>query len=363
MDYYLFITRRCNLKCSYCCFGDSIFQREAAKEELLDPLEAATFVLDHAANTPEQDNKAFFYGGEPSLEPGWIARFIEATEASGALRYVLQTNGTRLAHFAPALLKKIQFLEISIDGLEEPHDRLRGAGTHARVLKNIEAIRPWYRGEIAARMTYTPQNPLAESVRFLLRDVGVDHVYWMHEDSETPVEAWVETRERYGRELDLLIDDWIESLRRGAPLSIIPFKAVMTALLDPPERSDFRCGVGTSLLVIDVDGFCYPCDLMITEDRRHNVGHITSSSRQAPLPRNELYERRCARCEELAFCGGRCFNISLNADERFDEFCRRTKMLIRKLRVHEPEVRALIDRGTIALADVQNLTTLTEQIP
>lgn len=363
MDYYIFITRSCNLRCSYCCFGDSVFQREASRDEALDPIATAEFISEQAEKRPNEDNKVFFYGGEPSLKRGWIKTFIEATEGRGQLRYVLQTNGTKLAAFDPELLKKVHFLEISIDGVEAIHDELRGSGTHTRVVENIAAIRPWYRGEIAARMTYTPQNPLARSVRYLFDELHVDHVYWMHEDSETPVSAWASTRETYSTELDELIDYWLTSLRSGRPKQIIPFKSIMSSLLEPPELSCFRCGVGTTLRVIDLDGACYSCDLMITDDKRHAIGHIADGMRDDLLPHNDLYESRCKTCDELTYCGGRCFNISFNQDERFDEFCQRTKLLIGKLRPHTEEVRMLLEAGTIDAGDVHIETTLTEQIP
>ncbi len=361
MDYYVFITRSCNLRCSYCCFGDSVFQRDIAGEKALDVDETADFILRHADRMGEEDNKVFFYGGEPSLNVPWIEKFVERTE--GRLRYVLQTNGTRLSSIDPDLLRKLHFLEISIDGVREAHDALRGEGTWARVVANIEAIRPWYPGELAARMTFTPTNPLAESVLFLLEEMHFDHVYWMHEDSDTPPADWVATRREYERELDRLVTWWLDRLREGRVPSIIPFRSVMSSLLEPPSPSLFRCGVGSYLRIIDIDGTCYPCDLMITDDKRHAIGHISSDMTEQLLPRNELYEERCARCEELTFCGGRCFNLSHNRDERFDEFCRRTKILIGKLRAILPEVQELLKVGAIDASSIHISTPLTEQIP
>ncbi len=102
---------------------------------------------------------------------------------------------------------------------------------------------------------------------------------------------------------------------------------------------------------------------MITEDKRHNIGHITTGMKEDILPQNTTYERECKNCSELAFCGGRCFNLSFQNDERFEIFCQRTKILISKLRAIEPDVKDLIERGVIREEDIHIQTTLTEQIP
>lgn len=361
MDYYLFITRRCNLSCSYCCFSDSVGQASHGEDPHLDPATTARFILEHIKGSPSRDHKVFFYGGEPSLNEAFISKFIEYTE--GMVRYVLQTNGTLLGSLAPDILRKIHFLEISLDGVQEVNDARRGVGTYGKVVKNLASIRGRYEGELIARMTYVPENPLVESVKLILDELHFDHVYWMHEDTVTPVSAWTTSRERYGEELDKLLEYWLDRLREGRPVSIIPFRSIMSSLLSPPEPSPFRCGFGTYLRVVDIDGMVYPCDLMITDDKRNALGHIDGEIDDDYFPTNELYQRRCAGCSDLPFCGGRCFNLSLRNDERFDEFCTRTTQLIAKLKPAVATVRELLERGTIAPDDIHITTTLTEQIP
>lgn len=361
MDYYVFTTRQCNLSCSYCCFGDSVGQATVEEDPCLDATKTATFILDHIERSPGRDHKVFFYGGEPSLNERFIRELIELTE--GKIRYVLQTNGTLLASLDPDILQKIHFLEISLDGGREANDARRGAGTYDKVVENLESIRHRYSGELVARMTYVPENPLADSVKLILDELRFDHVYWMHEDTVTPVDSWTATRERYGAELDKLLDYWLDRLGAGRPVSIIPFRSIVASLLSPPEPSPFRCGFGTYLRVVDIDGVVYPCDLMITGDKRYALGHIDSEVHDKRLPTNELYKERCSGCSDLPFCGGRCFNLSLRNDERFDEFCARTKLLIAKLEPAVATVRDLLERGTIAAENIHITTTLTEQIP
>jgi len=361
MDYYIFITRSCNLQCKYCCFAGQLSTTDASGEKVLDPRKTAEFILDHIKANGYIDNKVFFYGGEPLLNRPWIEEFISLTE--GQVEHIAQTNAMLLSSLPKELVAKFRHLEVSIDGTREIHDTYRGKGTFDRFVKNIRAIEDVFTGRMVARMTYTPDNPLADSVRLILDDIGLDEAYWMHEDSTVPPQAWIDTREEYVGHIDVLLDYWMEHLRQGVVKGIIPFKSIMSSLIDPPEQSCFRCGVGNYLLVIDTDGVCYPCDLMITDDKRYKIGDIESGVSEIVLPHNTAYESTCKSCDCFAACGGRCFQLSYNGDERFDIFCDRTKMLVGKLRDLQPEVEKLIASGVVSKQDIEIFTTMTEQIP
>ena len=361
VDYYVFITRACNLRCAYCCFEDSLTRAAQEAEPKLDVEQTARFILRDADAGGDDDNKVFFYGGEPTLEPRWISNFIDLTE--GRLRYVIQTNGTLLSKLETDLLRRVHYLEVSIDGDRENNDAMRGAGTYDRVVRNLADIRTRFDGELAARMTYTPRIPLFDSVKMLLEELCFDHVYWMHEDAQTPASDWSSTIEAYAGEIRELISYWMTHLRRGEVKSIIPFRSIVSSILEPPEQPFFRCGTGTYLRVIDNDGRCYPCDLMITDDKRHQLGTIEEGPLALKLPVNDVYDSNCTSCAHLPCCGGRCFNVSLSGDERFNAFCDRTKLLIDELRKAAPEIRRLIEADVIDAGRIHITTTLTEQIP
>ena len=124
-----------------------------------------------------------------------------------------------------------------------------------------------------------------------------------------------------------------------------------------------RCGIGNYLLVIDTDGAVYPCDLMITPDKRYAIGHITEGVGEITLPPNPLRDQTCRPCEYFSVCGGRCYQLGLKNDIRFPVFCERTKLLARKLEAALPEIKRLIARGLITTDDIAIKTTMTEQIP
>ncbi len=361
MDYYIFVTRACNLRCTYCCFAGQLVEESKPGDKHPDAERTARFILEDIEKKGYQDNKVFYYGGEPLVGRKWIKRFMEII--GDQVIHVAQTNGMLLSKLEPEMVSRFRYLEVSIDGVRSIHDEFRGAGTYDRLLKNLKAIEGTFTGDLCARMTYTPDNPLARSVVHILDDLRFHDVYWMHEDSTIPIEHWEANLPRYEAALDELIDYWMSHLRRGVVKGIIPFQSIVESMIDPPEHPHVRCGVGQYLTVIDNDGTCYPCDLMITADKRYAVGHIDEGIETLRLPKNELRDTQCRSCEDFPHCGGRCYHLSLTNDARFPLFCERTKMLIRKLEAVFPEIVTLIKEGVVSEEELRIQVSMTEQIP
>jgi len=360
MDYYVFVTKQCNMRCKYCVFDGKLNINSI--EDAPNVEETAKFILKNIKEHGHIDNKIFFYGGEPTLNLKWITDFIKITD--GKLKYALQTNGTLLEKIDPELIKKINFLEISIDGKKEINDKFRGKGTFDNLIRNLNHVKQPFNGEIVARMTYVPENRLSESVKYILDELKFNRVYWMHEDHITKPTEWEKSHEEYSEEIDILLEYWLENLRNGIIKNIIPFQCITSSFLSKAENLNFRCGFDTFLMAIDSDGSCYNCDLMITEDKRDRIGDIENGITRYNIPKNDIYEKICKKCEYLKYCGGRCFTLSYNEDrERFDVFCKRTKMLIEKIRDIIPEIQNLIKNDVIRKDDIEIKIPLTEQIP
>ena len=110
------ITDKCNLRCRHCYIGES-----GRRELSLDDIETVLIEFEKM-----QGLRLLITGGEPLLH----SRFAEINRMLPAfsLRKVLLTNGTLLKTES---LEGLNFheIQISIDGLEEAHDLLRGTGT------------------------------------------------------------------------------------------------------------------------------------------------------------------------------------------------------------------------------------------
>lgn len=118
------ITDACNLQCKHCYIGGS-GGNELAPGEVRNIL---------AELEKMQGLRVLITGGEPLLHK----QFAEINEMlpDFLLRKVLFTNGTLLTRESVKSLK-VDEVQVSIDGLEHAHDRVRGSGSFARAMKGL----------------------------------------------------------------------------------------------------------------------------------------------------------------------------------------------------------------------------------
>jgi len=122
----LHITEKCNLNCRHCYLGDK------GNAEL--PFSLAKKALDEFS---EFGLKVLITGGEPMLH----SKFWEIIEYAGSLpvRIELLTNGTFLSEKnAERLAKHINGVQISLDGLKEGHEFMRGRKTFEKATSAIK---------------------------------------------------------------------------------------------------------------------------------------------------------------------------------------------------------------------------------
>ncbi len=113
------MTRRCNLKCVHCYARseDISYDNELTHEQSL-------AMIDDLADFGVP--VLLFSGGEPLVHP----RLVEYAQyaVSKGMRAVISTNGTLITKEKAKALKEIglSYVGISLDGLEETHDKFRG---------------------------------------------------------------------------------------------------------------------------------------------------------------------------------------------------------------------------------------------
>jgi heme d1 biosynthesis radical SAM protein NirJ len=129
------LIRRCNLRCVH-CYSDSRDQEYPGE---LTTEESKRFI-DHMADFGVPT--VLFSGGEPLMRPDLFELAAYAREKG--LRCVLSTNGTLIDEKTAQRIKEAGFayVGVSIDGLEEVHDRIRGEkGAFQRTLQGIRNCR------------------------------------------------------------------------------------------------------------------------------------------------------------------------------------------------------------------------------
>ncbi len=129
------MTRTCNLKCIH-CYSNS---RNVKYEGELSTEEARMMIDDLAAfGSPV----LLFSGGEPLMRPD-LPELAQHAVSRG-MRAVISTNGSLLTPQNAAVFKKIglSYIGVSLDGMEETHDRFRGTkGAFKATMAGIRTCR------------------------------------------------------------------------------------------------------------------------------------------------------------------------------------------------------------------------------
>ncbi|MFA5100113.1 MAG: radical SAM protein [Candidatus Omnitrophota bacterium] len=136
----LFLTHRCNLRCKMCGqWGEGgVTKNETAeivKQELTQA--QARAVIDDLAR---YGSNITLFGGEPLLFPGCVD-LISYIKRKG-LHCLMITNGSLLLTYAEGIVDAgLDELNLSLDGGQELHDRIRGMdGLFVKIMDGIERV-------------------------------------------------------------------------------------------------------------------------------------------------------------------------------------------------------------------------------
>ncbi|MFC4465768.1 radical SAM protein [Streptomyces xiangluensis] len=134
------LTYRCNLRCTHCYqWNDQGFFRDFSPARQRTELDLG-IVEDVLANTAGLRSKLFLWGGEPLM----YSRFGEVAELLERYPRTVNmcTNGLLFQRNLDHLLRIGENLNllVSLDGLGDDHEALRGKGTFRRTTENIETM-------------------------------------------------------------------------------------------------------------------------------------------------------------------------------------------------------------------------------
>ncbi|MFZ3058385.1 MAG: radical SAM protein [Candidatus Methanoperedens sp.] len=337
MEYYIAVTRDCNLNCSFCFWNNIESEKKCNK---LNPLDLKKFIENTKKIYEDDSNVIVFYGGEPLLNQDLIEDIINVVGRNEII-YCLYTNGILLHTLRENILNKLSYIAVSIDGDKEFNDKHRGEGSFNKVIDEVIELKRNFKGEVVARLTLTPENSLGKSVLGIIN--YFDHIYWQFESSPK-LENSHNQLEIYNQELDLLLDFWLRNMEEGRIYNIIPFQCITTTLLWNKRADSLRCGCGTSFIFIDTDGNCYSCDELIN----YNQFHIGNIYGEIKFSNGYLYKKMMSYCEKCSIrdiCGGRCISAYVKySQEKFLFYCENSKILIDKIKQSLPRIKKIIDR-------------------
>ena len=318
------VTSACNLKCTHC------YAATEGHPDELNTEEALAVIDDLAAfGCPV----LLFSGGEPFVRPDILTLAKHA--ASKGLRVVFSTNGTLIDEKLAAEIKSIgaSYAGISIDGMEEVHDRFRCCEGAFR--KSLAAIRHCREAgvKVGLRVTMTKDNVNEIPAIFDLMEaeniprICLYHLVYSGRGAEI-AEHDLDPDVRRAT-LDLIIDRTKQLHDKGFPVEVLtvdnhcdgPY-LYMRMLKEGNPRADEVMqllemnggnSTGHGLACISWDGTVYPDQFWrnkpVGNVREKPFSQIWGSPEEGSLlallrEKKKHVTGKCAKCRFLNVCGG-----------------------------------------------------------
>jgi radical SAM protein with 4Fe4S-binding SPASM domain len=264
------ITNRCDLACRH-CFNDSGSGpvQELSLTDLIDLFEQVRLM-------GIEDIR--ISGGEPTLHPQFPAVVNEAHRRG--LRVSLNTHGLYSSRMRTQVAKlPVKRFIISLDGLREVSDSIRGHGVFDRAVDTASWL--------------LHQN-LAVTLGVHLTRSAVDDVAGLLDlASELGADIKFAPLRPLGRARQHLLDEMlsppdsyqvvqtITRLRENHPKIQISTDFDILQPIEPPVPefpSRASCPAGRSMLNLNYDGYVYPCAFLVTPQREFAAGHLHENS-------------------------------------------------------------------------------------
>ena len=321
----IYVTTKCNLKCSY-CYVDKSSARNMETESI--PL-ICNFINRMADMNNEREVVINFFGGEPLLRIDFIKEFVNTAKniIMQSVRYSITTNGTLLNHEIVDYLEEKNFeLSISIDGTPEIHDMERRffdnspswmviSGNLEYALKKIP--------NIVGRLTFNSQTcyDLNNSVRYIVdkgfRIINIVPDYfdsrWNEDNFEVLKQQMTEIKKEFK--------------------SCSKYNNVLLNIFDEELMMCGDCDGGTKTFTIDVDGNIFPCTYS-AEYPKFKIGNVEDFEKYIPVHYHikDSDRKSCQGCKYFDCCiSGRCLFLNYKISGKFYEpngfFCEYQKLV------------------------------------
>ncbi len=301
------ILHRCNLRCTHC------YQEDYAAELTGEQLEGIFRQYLDFCRKYSYKGHINFTGGEPLLSPELFP--LLGLCAENGITCGILTNGTLIDEaLAERLgaLKNLSFVQVSIDGTRETHDRVRGKGNFDKAFEGLRLLRKQGIQTMAAFTCHKGNyKELAQVIKKVRRE-GIDR-FWA--DRLIPMGSSKEeilSTEEYRSVIRVLTK---EHFRK----TLFSHTDVhLNRSIQFLEGGDcyYHCSAGVNLLTLLADGTLLPCRRLPIPIGNCLEEDMISLYENSPLIR-ELREMRipeeCNRCPKAEKCrgGAKCLSYAM----------------------------------------------------
>jgi radical SAM protein with 4Fe4S-binding SPASM domain len=313
------ITSRCDLACRH-CFNDS-GQGPTHELSLVD----LTYLFDQVREMGIE--RIRISGGEPTLHPDFSAVVIEAHRRG--LQVSINTHGLYSSQTRAQIAElPIELFIVSLDGLRDVNDSIRGTGVFDRAVDTAAWLVDLERSvTLGVHLTRSAVDDVAGLIALAAKlDAGIKFA---------PLRPLGRAQQHLRKEILCPADFYkavriITRLRGEYPGIQISTDFDILRPVEPshplsPSRGS--CPAGRSMLNVNYDGYVYPCAFLITPQREFAAGHLHETPlltlwRESPvfLPFRTLEKNAiCQNCFAYGLtCVGGCVAVSYLTTGRLD---------------------------------------------
>ncbi len=247
-ELWFHITNRCNMTCGHCLFSSSPDDGEALPYENIST---------HAEEAYRLGCRLFaLTGGEPFVHPD-IDRILETLLSRDDAHVVVLTNALtvrrHIERISPSRRKRLH-LQISLDGMEANHDRLRGKGAFRQLTGTLEWLKQ-HSIPFTLSMCVTKQN-VTDMTAFIdyaaKSGAGNVHFMWYFVRGRGKGEGFVEP--------DIIFQNLKHAAEKAATLDlrIDNIESLKTRIFAPPQTIHDGGTAGWESLAVGPDNKLYP---------------------------------------------------------------------------------------------------------
>lgn len=360
MEYYIFVTNDCNLKCQYCSVLLKTLENDIPIEPIYSLETLNTFIYNTQEKFHDTQAELVFFGGEPTLNYPFIRDVIRSQFYQKNIpyeyTYVLHTNGLELGNIPDDILDSINTIMLSINYDKIPHNRLN-EGYFRIVADAIMTIRRKKQLPIIGRLTITEETSLFSEVSLL--NGFFDAIYWQIESCYR-FKNFDEFYESYKYEVTLIFNSWLKYLEKGFLLNYIPFIASAHFANNKEMPNDFCCGYNRNIIYVQTNGNCYTCAEDMTT-KRNLVGSVKSGFQFDDFG---FKDTKCPNCKYVHMCKGRCGRMHREFDStHVNEYCLLNQIMFDLILENLPKINESVEKWGLSIAMEDSVFHYTEYTP
>ena len=324
IQHFLFqwhITNQCNLRCTHCYQSD--YAHDLSTEVLFSVLEQLNQFRLYWGATAHIN----LTGGEPLVSQNLFPVLDAITETG--MTFSVLTNGTLLRKQTAQKLAEYQnlkYIQVSLDGNQEIHDAIRGAGSFEKALAGIRWLKK-YHIPVSVSFTVSRKNwHSLHEVCQICRKLHADY-FWTdrlipfgHADAQNCLST-----EEFQQFLSALAAEEKKNLQFFRKTFVKTGRALQ--FLGGCTQGIYHCEAGDSFFTIDENCNLLPCRRMpviIGNLQKENLLHLYLDSEIMQDLRKHAIPQECRNCQKAPFCRGglKCLCYALFQDyHRKDPNC------------------------------------------